>query len=110
MAAGLPYADARRLVAYDGHGHGHAVAAATVWSAGPGKPGLLEPMGVHRERRGHGYGYGYGDHPRRGGCAPGVGLVERDSLHAERQCRRRRHLRLSRLPATPEVRDRYRDA
>lgn len=32
------------------------VAAVTVWSAGPGKPGLLEPMGVHREHRGHGYG------------------------------------------------------
>jgi len=28
----------------------------TVWSAGPGKPGLLEPMGVHQEHRGHGYG------------------------------------------------------
>jgi ribosomal protein S18 acetylase RimI-like enzyme len=54
MAAGLPYADARCLVAYDDHGN--AVAAVTVWSAGPGKPGLLEPMGVHREHRGHGYG------------------------------------------------------
>ncbi|MFD8078863.1 GNAT family N-acetyltransferase [Streptomyces sp. NPDC059718] len=54
MAAGLPYADARCLVAYDDRGH--AVAAVTVWSAGPGKPGLLEPMGVHREHRGHGYG------------------------------------------------------
>lgn len=54
MAAGLPYADARCLVAYDGKGNG--VAAATVWSAGPGKPGLLEPMGVHREYRGRGYG------------------------------------------------------
>jgi ribosomal protein S18 acetylase RimI-like enzyme len=54
MAAGLPYADARCLVAYDDQGN--AVAAATVWSAGPGKPGLLEPMGVHREHRGHGYG------------------------------------------------------
>ena len=54
MAAGLPYADARCLVAYDGQGN--AVAAVTVWSAGPGKPGLLEPMGVHREHRGHGYG------------------------------------------------------
>jgi ribosomal protein S18 acetylase RimI-like enzyme len=32
------------------------VAAATVWSAGAGKPGLLEPLGVHREHRGHGYG------------------------------------------------------
>jgi ribosomal protein S18 acetylase RimI-like enzyme len=54
MAAGLPYADARCLVAYDDQGN--AVAAVTVWSAGPGKPGLLEPMGVHREHRGHGYG------------------------------------------------------
>jgi ribosomal protein S18 acetylase RimI-like enzyme len=54
MAAGSPYADARCLVAYDDHGN--AVAAVTVWSAGPGKPGLIEPMGVHREHRGHGYG------------------------------------------------------
>jgi len=54
MAAGLPYADGRCLVAYDDQGN--AVAAVTVWSAGPGKPGLLEPMGVHREHRGHGYG------------------------------------------------------
>ena len=54
MAAGLPYADARCLVAYDDQGN--AVAAVTVWSAGPGKPGLLEPMGVHREHRGHGFG------------------------------------------------------
>jgi GNAT superfamily N-acetyltransferase len=54
MAAGPPYADARCLLAYDEHGS--AVAAVTVWSAGPGRPGLLEPMGVHREHRGHGYG------------------------------------------------------
>ncbi|SDI39176.1 Acetyltransferase (GNAT) family protein [Actinokineospora alba] len=54
MAAGSPYADARCLVAYDGRGD--AVAAVTVWSAGPGKPGLLEPMGVHRDHRGHGHG------------------------------------------------------
>ncbi|SFQ30173.1 Acetyltransferase (GNAT) family protein [Amycolatopsis arida] len=54
MAAGLPYADARCLVAHDDLGN--AVAAVTVWSAGPGKPGLVEPMGVHRNHRGHGYG------------------------------------------------------
>jgi GNAT superfamily N-acetyltransferase len=54
MAAGLPYADGRCLVAYDGQGI--AVAAATVWSAGPGRPGLLEPMGVHHEHRGRGHG------------------------------------------------------
>ncbi|MFE0106715.1 GNAT family N-acetyltransferase [Streptomyces sp. NPDC059009] len=54
MASGPPYADARCLVAYDGRGD--AVAAVTVWSAGPDRPGLLEPMGVHREHRGRGYG------------------------------------------------------
>ena len=41
---------------YDGQSQ--AVAAVTVWSAGPGRPGLLEPMGVHRDHRGHGYGTG----------------------------------------------------
>lgn len=54
MAAGLPYADARCLVAYDDRDE--AVAAVTVWSAGPGRPGLLEPMGVHRDHRRRGYG------------------------------------------------------
>jgi ribosomal protein S18 acetylase RimI-like enzyme len=54
MAAGGPYADARCLVGYDDEGR--AVAAVTVWSAGPGRPGLLEPLGVHRDHRGHGYG------------------------------------------------------
>jgi ribosomal protein S18 acetylase RimI-like enzyme len=54
MAAGPQYADARCLVAYDDQGS--AVAAVTAWSAGPGAHGLLEPMGVHREHRGHGYG------------------------------------------------------
>ena len=54
MAAGAPYADARCLVAYDDQDT--AVAAATVWSAGLSRPGLLEPMGVHRHHRGRGYG------------------------------------------------------
>jgi len=54
MAAAPPYADARCLVGYDDSGA--AVAAATVWSAGPGRPGLLEPVGVHRDHRGHRYG------------------------------------------------------
>ena len=54
MAAGPAYADARCLVAYDDRDT--PVAAVTVWSAGPGRPGLLEPMGVHRDHRGHGYG------------------------------------------------------
>lgn len=54
MAAGPAYADARCLVAYDGAGV--AVGTVTVWSAGPGRPGLLEPMGVHHEHRGRGHG------------------------------------------------------
>ncbi|MFB6850529.1 GNAT family N-acetyltransferase [Streptomyces sp. NPDC056373] len=54
MAGGVPYAEARCLVAYDGRGD--AVATVTVWSAGPGKPGVIEPMGVHRDHRGQGHG------------------------------------------------------
>jgi GNAT superfamily N-acetyltransferase len=54
MAAGLPYAQARCLLAYDDRDV--AVAAVTVWSAGPGRPGLLEPMGVHRDHRHRGFG------------------------------------------------------
>lgn len=54
MASGPAYADARCLVGYDSAGV--AVATATVWSAGHGRPGLLEPMGVHRDHRGLGYG------------------------------------------------------
>lgn len=54
LAAGPVYSDARCLIGYDDQDN--AVAAATVWSAGPGKPGLLEPMGVHADHRGRGYG------------------------------------------------------
>lgn len=54
MAAGAPYADARCLVGYDDQGA--AVAATTVWSAGPGKPGLVEPLGVHGDHHGRGHG------------------------------------------------------
>ncbi|GAA3844893.1 GNAT family N-acetyltransferase [Brevibacterium casei] len=32
------------------------VAVTTVWTAGDGRPGLIEPMGVHRAHHGHGYG------------------------------------------------------
>ena len=54
MAAASPYRRARCLVGFDRNGT--AVATVTVWSAGSGRPGLLEPMGVHRDHRGHGYG------------------------------------------------------
>ena len=54
MSQSSAYRQARCLVGYDGQDN--AVAAVTVWSAGPGRPGLLEPVGVHRDHRGHGYG------------------------------------------------------
>ncbi|MER7952813.1 GNAT family N-acetyltransferase [Streptomyces sp. NPDC096079] len=54
MSAAPFYAEARCLGAYDGRGN--PVAVVTVWSAGPGKPGLVEPMGVHADHRGRGYG------------------------------------------------------
>ena len=54
MTTGLPYGDAQCLLAYDDQGR--AVAEVTVWSAGPGKPGLLEPMGVHADHQGRGHG------------------------------------------------------
>ncbi|SNY61395.1 GNAT family N-acetyltransferase [Paractinoplanes atraurantiacus] len=54
MAAAPPYRRARCLVGYDHDDN--AVAAVTVWSAGEGRPGLLEPMGVHRDHRGRGHG------------------------------------------------------
>lgn len=54
MAASAPYAKARCLTAFDERDN--AVAVAAVWSAGRGRPGLLEPVGVHPEHRGHGHG------------------------------------------------------
>ncbi|GAA1590241.1 GNAT family N-acetyltransferase [Kribbella karoonensis] len=54
MAAGAPYRRGRCLVGYDTAGN--AVAAATVWSAGEGRPGLIEPLGAHRDYRGRGHG------------------------------------------------------
>jgi ribosomal protein S18 acetylase RimI-like enzyme len=54
MAGGPAYTDARCLVAFDENDV--AVAAITVWSAGAGRPGLIEPMGVHPDHYGAGYG------------------------------------------------------
>lgn len=45
---------AQSLIGYDSTGA--AVAVTTVWSAGEGRPGLVEPMGVHRDHQGKGYG------------------------------------------------------
>lgn len=54
MATAPPYRQARCLVGYNRHAR--PVAAVTVWSAGQARPGLLEPMGVGHDHRGHGYG------------------------------------------------------
>ncbi len=54
MSQSPAYRHACCVVGYDGQDN--AVAASTVWSAGAGRPGLLEPMGVHRDHRGNGYG------------------------------------------------------
>lgn len=54
MAAGAAFADARCLLARAGDGT--AVATVTVWSAGPSRPGLIEPLGVHADHRRRGYG------------------------------------------------------
>ncbi|WP_326567810.1 GNAT family N-acetyltransferase [Amycolatopsis rhabdoformis] len=54
MSTGPGYADARCVLAYDADGN--PVAAATVWSAGAGRPGLIEPLGVDPAHRHHGYG------------------------------------------------------
>lgn len=54
MAQGIPFADARSLLGYDTEGT--PVAIITVWSAGPGRPGIMEPVGVHQDHLGHGHG------------------------------------------------------
>ena len=57
MAAGPAYDRQLDLLARDEDGT--PVAAGTAWSAGPGRCGLLEPVGTHRDhqRRGHGPGW-----------------------------------------------------
>ena len=54
LMGGLPAAESRSLVAFDEQDQ--AVAAVIVWAAGPGRSGILEPMGVHPDHRGHGHG------------------------------------------------------
>ena len=54
MAAGLPFSDGRCLLGRDDAGM--AVATVTIWSAGAGRPALIEPLGVHADYRRRGYG------------------------------------------------------
>ena len=96
MADGPAYANARCLIGYDESGV--PVAGVTVWSAGPGRPGLLEPAGVHRDHRGHSYGTQISI-PAAGATA-GYGVFERDRVHTHLERRRGRHVRIGRVPAT----------
>ena len=54
MMSGPFSSRARSLLGYDDSGL--PVAVVTVWSAGLNRPGLLEPLAVHRDQQGHGYG------------------------------------------------------
>lgn len=54
-AADLPFFDTGRILLLR-DGQDRPVAVSTVWSSGVGRPGLIEPLGVHREHRGRGYG------------------------------------------------------
>lgn len=54
MARGYAYRHGRCLVGYDERGS--AAAATTIWSAGTGRPGIIEPLGVHHDHRGRGHG------------------------------------------------------
>lgn len=71
MADGPAYRNAHCLIGYDENGA--AVASATAWSAGPDRPGLIEPLGVHGDHRGRGYGVAItlaaADAMRRMGCS-----------------------------------------
>jgi ribosomal protein S18 acetylase RimI-like enzyme len=54
MSATAAYDRALDLLARDSDGV--PVAAATAWAAGPGRSGILEPVGSHAEHRGGGHG------------------------------------------------------
>ncbi|MCI4010173.1 GNAT family N-acetyltransferase [Brevibacterium sp. ZH18] len=54
MMSGPFSSRAQSLLGYDSTGV--PVAVTTVWSAGPNRPGLIEPLAVHRDHQGHGYG------------------------------------------------------
>lgn len=54
MSAGAPFAEASCLLGRDDAQV--PVAGITVWTAGPGRPGLIESLGVHADHRGAGHG------------------------------------------------------
>lgn len=56
LAASPAFGDARFLIGSDPAADGEAVAVVAVWGAGPGRPGIIEPMAVHPDHRGRGHG------------------------------------------------------
>ncbi|KLJ03029.1 GNAT family N-acetyltransferase [Streptomyces albidoflavus] len=104
MSAGPFHADARCLGAYDDQGK--VAAVVTVWSAGPGRPGLVEPMGVHEDHRGHGYG--------RAITVAGASALRKLGSSGARVCTPSSHsgavatYRAAGFEVRPEVRDRIR--
>jgi len=54
MATGPLAHLAQHLIAFDSDDA--PVAVTSVWAAEPGRPGLIEPMGVHNDQHGKGYG------------------------------------------------------
>jgi len=54
-AARAPFLDAARILLLRDRER-RPVAVSAVWSAGVGRPGLIEPLGVHREHQGRGHG------------------------------------------------------
>ncbi|WP_307628555.1 GNAT family N-acetyltransferase [Streptomyces turgidiscabies] len=106
MSAGPFYADARCLGACDDQGK--VAAVVTVWSAGPGKPGLVEPMGVHEDHRGRGYG--------RAITVAGAAALRELGSSSVRVCTPSSNVggvatyRAAGFEAQPEIRDRIRTA
>jgi len=96
MATGLPYGDARCLLAYDDRRQ-----------CGSGGDGVVGRSGQARLARADGCpcrtsrsGLRQGDLRRRSGRPSRAGLIKRDRLHPVRQCRCSCHLRVGRLHAT----------
>jgi len=54
LAGGPAFEEARCLLGFDEHDN--PVASIIAWSAGPGRVGLIEPMGAHPDHRGRGHG------------------------------------------------------
>jgi ribosomal protein S18 acetylase RimI-like enzyme len=104
LSAGPFSEDVRCLGAHDERGG--LAAVVTVWSAGRGRPGLIEPMGVHEDHRGRGLG--------RAVTLAGAAALREMGSSSVRVCTPSSNVggvatyRAAGLAAQPEVRDRIR--